>query len=564
MNVRISIILIVCCMSLGIGCWGPKKADLILRGGKVVTLNDDSFVLEAVAIRGNKILFVGSDADVEWYMHPKVRIIELEGKTVVPGMIDAHGHPFNLGKTEDEETFSVTGTTSWQEVVHRVAEKVKTMKPGEWLIGGGWYQDDWADNTLPVHNALSQVSPDNPVFLYRRGGNSAMVNRRAMDIAGIDRNTPDPYGGKIIRKSDGEPTGFLINMGNNLVKKHFPKPDKPKSWYRETYIKAARMCNEVGLTGWHDAGIEPEYIEAYKGLVDRNQLTVRVYAMLQNPREGDLAAYFRKYRILDYRGKHFLTVRSVKVFFDGALGSRGAAFFEPYEDDPGNVGIFEVPPEHVTEVARAALQTGMQVCAHAIGIRGNSMLLDAYEKAIREYPGLDHRFRSEHAEVVRPQDVKRFASLGVIPSIQPIHHTSDMEFLEDRIGPERMETCASPWRSFIDAGCILPCGSDFPIYSHNPLTGIHAAVTRQDADGFPEGGWQARQRMTREEALRGYTIWTARAAFQEDLIGSIEGGKLADLVVLDKDIMTIEPEEILTTKVIMTMVGGKIVYQRTD
>lgn len=560
-NKSFFLFLFVITILLAMSCSQKNTADLVLRGGKIATVDKHFSIQEAVAVNGDRIIFVGSNKDVKDFVGPKTLVIELNGKLVVPGMIDSHCHPFNLGKSGDKESFSVNGAKSFKQVVEMVAEKVKTIKPGEWLIGGGWYQNDWENPSLPIHDELSKVSPQNPIFLYRRGGNSSLVNQKAMDIAGITKDTPDPYGGKILRKANGEPTGVLVNMGNNIVKKHFPKLQRPSKWYREHYIRACRMCNEVGLTGWHDAGIDPIYIQAYKELVDRNELTVRVYAMLQNPRKGDLVSYFKKYRIINYGGKHLLTVRSVKIFFDGALGSRGAAFFKPYDDDPGNIGVFEVPPEHVHEVARAALQTGMQVCSHAIGIRGNSLLLDSYEKALKEIPVKDHRFRSEHAEVVRPEDVKRFASMGVIPSMQPIHCTSDMIFIENRIGKKRCQESASPWRSFINAGCIIPCGSDFSIYSHNPLTGIYAAITRQDKNGKPEGGWFPKERMTREEALKGYTIWAAYSAFQENILGSIEKGKLADFAVLDKNILKIEPMEILNTKVLYTIIGGKIVYE---
>jgi len=540
---------------------GPEPADLVLRGGKIITVDKEFSVREALAVKKNKIIFVGSNVEAELYVYPITKVIDLQGSVVIPGIIDAHCHPFDLGSYGDEEEFSVHGTASYQQIVKRVAEKVKMLQPGEWIMGRGWDHNDWDVKEYPVHDELSSVSPENPVFLYRIDGNSALVNQRAMDIAGIDRNTPDPYGGKIIRKSNGEPTGMLINMANNIVKKHFPTVDKPDEWYRERYIKAAQISNSAGLTGWHDAGISPRDIEIYKSLVDRSELTVRVYAMLQNPREGNLEEYFRKHKVVNYGNNHFFTVRSVKVFFDGALGSRGAAFFEPYTDDPENRGIFEVPPEHVYEVASAALKTNMQVCTHAIGIRANSVLLDSYQKAFEERRVKDHRFRSEHAEVVRPEDVKRFSELGVIPSMQPTHCTSDMVFCEERIGAER-SNYASSWRSFIDAGCIIPCGSDFPVESHKPLWGIYAAVTRRDHQGNPEGGWHPEQRMTREEALRGFTIWAAYAAFQEDVLGSLEKGKLADMVVLDKDILEIEPKEILNTNVLYTIVNGKIVYKR--
>jgi len=548
-------------LSVFLSC-SHEKATIVLINGKIITVDKNFSIQEAVAIGGDTIMHVGNTDEINKYIGAETHVIDLKGKAATPGMVDAHCHPFGLGRDDKDDSFSVRGSKSWQEVIDKVAEKVKTLQPGEWIIGGGWYQDEWEDNTIPVHDGLSAVSPDNPVFLYRRGGNSAFVNAKALEIAGITKDTPDPYGGKIGRKPDGKPSGFLVNMGNNMVKKHFPKPEKPPEWYEKIFKNAAKKCNAAGLTGWHDAGLEPLYLEAYKRLVDKDELTIRVNAMLQNPRKGDLEKYFAKHRILNYGGRDMLQIRSVKMFFDGALGSRGAALHKPYDDDPENTGVYEVPPEHVYEVSVAALKTGMQVCSHSIGPRANHELLNEYERALKKVPVKDHRFRSEHAEIITPSDVKRFAQLGVIPSVQPVHHTSDMEFLPYRLGNERCKTMASPWRSLIDEGCILPCGSDFAIYSHNPLTGIYAAVTRKNEDGTPENGYYEEQCLTREEAIKGYTIWPAYAAFLENKTGSIEKGKYADITVFDKDILTIDPEELLKTQVIYTIVAGKIVYAK--
>lgn len=551
--------------SLTIACAQPEAelptADLVLRGARVATVDESFSFAEAVAVKGNKIVFVGSDDDSVAWVGKSTRVVELNGELVTPGFTDAHCHPFNLGKTE-EESFTVAGSTSFAQVVERVSEKVSTMESGEWLIGGGWSEQDWPGKELPVHDELSAVTPDNPVFLYRRGGNSSFVNARALEIAGIDAGTPDPYGGKIERKANGDPTGFLVNMGNNLVKDHFPEDTQPDSWYRGVYLEAARKSHEVGLTGWHDAGAYPKDIGIYKQLVDRGELTMRVNMMLQNPRldYDESVAYFNEHKVSNYGGEDLFQVRSVKVFFDGALGSRGARFYEPYEDDPGNTGVFEIRPEHLEDVVRAGLETGMQVCPHSIGTRGNGEFLDLVERALAENPVEDHRFRSEHAQIVRAEDIPRFVTLGVIPSMQPIHATSDMGFVEERIGSERAQAGAYVWRSFLDAGAIIPSGSDFTVESHRPLWGYYAAVTRQDHDGNPEGGWLPEQRMTREEALRSYTVWPAYAAFQEDLVGSIEVGKYADIVVLDTDILTAPPQDILSASVLYTIVNGAVVY----
>jgi hypothetical protein len=438
------------------------------------------------------------------------------------------------------------------------------VKPGEWIIGGRWDHNDWEDKKFPHHRELSKVSPENPVYLRRIDGNSGFVNQKAMEIAGITKDTPNPFGGVIHRDETGEATGVLINRAMNIVKKHIPEDTKEQ--HRSKFLKAVESCLEQGLTGVHEAGVGPAEIAMYKDLIDKDQLPIRLYAMLGEQEKaqlsGDLAAYFSKHKIEQY-GNYFLSVRSIKLFFDGALGSRGAAFFKPYADDPENSGLLRITPEYITNVSRAALKAGMGVNTHCIGIRGNRLCLDAYEAALKETPTKDHRFRIEHAQIVRPEDVKKFAALGVVPAMQPTHCTSDMYFVEDRIGKERAAG-AYAWRWFIDAGMVIPCGSDFPVESNNPLLGIYAAVTRQDKKGWPEGGWFPRQRMTIREAIKGFTIWAAYGAFQEKVLGSIEKGKLADFTILDKDILEIEPIEILNTTVLYTIVAGKIRYRTVN
>lgn len=539
------------------------QADLIFHGGRIATVNDAFSYAQAVAVRGTEIVYVGNDAGALALAGPSTRLIHLDGQFVTPGLVDAHCHPYNLGAPE-EETFDVRGARNFGAIVERVRQQVATLSPGEWLIGSGWSEEDWPDRTVPEHDFLSAVSPDNPVFLYRRGGNSAFVNAKALEVAGITATTPDPYGGRIGRKASGEPSGFLVNMGNNLVSDHFPPPDHPDEWYREVYMRAAETANAAGLTGWHDAGNEPRHAEIYKQLVDRGELTVRVNMMLQNPRLAEyqeMVDYFATNRVVGYGGEDMFQVRSVKVFFDGALGSRGAAFYEPYSDDTENRGVFEIRPEHLFDVVRAGLETGMQVAPHAIGTRGNGVYLDQVERALAESPTADHRFRSEHAQHVLPEDVDRFVRLGVIPSMQPLHQMYDMEYAEERLGAERAQVTSFPWRSFIDAGAVIPSGSDFTVVPHDPLWGFYSAVTRQDHEGQPEGGWFPDERMTREEALKSYTIWPAYAAFLEDRVGSLEVGKYADLVVFDRDILSVPPEEILDTRVLFTVVNGKIVHE---
>ena len=552
-------VLMIIGVTILVSCGKPRPADLVLLEGKVVTVDEEFSIKEAVVVRKDKIVFIGSNEEAEKYIYPNTTVLTLDGKLVLPGLIDAHAHLHSLG--EELTYLNITGTTSYQQIINKVAVRVKAAKPGTWITGGRWDQNDWEDKAFPAHDPLSAVSPENPVYLNRIDGNAAFANQKALEIAGITDDTPDPVGGVIVRDENGEATGVLVNRAMNLVTEKIP-PDSDDQ-RRQKFLKAVRSCLEVGLTGVHEAGVGPQEIAMYRDLIDTGQLNMRVYAMLGDekdlPLDVDLVDFFKKHRIEKY-GHHMLSVGSIKLFFDGALGSRGAAFFEPYEDDPDNSGLLRITPEYIYEISKAALQADMGVNTHCIGIRGNRLCLQAYEKAFLESPKTDHRFRIEHAQIIEREDVKKFVDVGVIPAMQPTHCTSDMYFVEDRVGKERAKG-AYAWRWFIDAGLVIPCGSDFPVESNNPLLGIYAAVTRQDVKGWPEGGWLPEQRMTIEEAIKGFTIWAAYAAFQEDVLGSIELGKYADFTVLDKDILEIEPEEILTTKVAFTIVAGKIRYR---
>jgi predicted amidohydrolase YtcJ len=555
-KVGISIILLGCLAIAG--CSPVEKADLVIMGGKVVTVDSDFSIEEAVAVRDGSIVFVGRNKAVKPYIGNKTKVLTFKNKLILPGLIDAHAHMSGLGKKLTR--FNTNSCTSFEEIVGKVADEVKKLKPGEWIIGGRWDHNRWQSKTYPVHDALSKVSPHNPVYLSRVDGNSAFVNARAMAIAGIEKRTLDPPGGVIVRTKNGMPTGVLINRAMNMVKKHFPR-ETSAQWKKEL-LAAVDACLKKGLTGWHEAGVGPQEIQWYKELIDQDQLRMRVYAMLGEQEvpvlKVDLEPYFRKNRVENY-GRHFLSVRSIKLFFDGALGSRGAAFFKSYEDDAENRGLLRIDPDYIYRVTRAALKAGMGVNTHCIGIRGNRLCLEAYGKALSEVPVRDHRLRIEHAQVVEPKDVDTFRKLAVIPSMQPTHCTSDMLFIRERVGQDRCKG-AYAWRWFIDAGLRIPCGSDFPVESHDPLTGIYAAVTRQDHSGNPTNGWHAEQCMTRREAIKGYTIWAAHAGFQEKLLGSIEIGKLADFTVLDRDILAVEAKEILNTRVVCTIVAGKIRY----
>ncbi|MDP2982352.1 MAG: amidohydrolase [Candidatus Latescibacter sp.] len=541
-----------------VSCSGApvKPADLVLRGGKIATVDSVFFFAEAVAVSGDRIVKVGKSSEMKPYIGPGTQVIELDGKLVVPGLIDAHAHL--PGYAEALAELDLRGTNLFQEIVDMVAKKAKTTLPGEWILGRSWDQNDWDSKEMPSHELLTKAVPNNPVWLVRVDGHAGIANKKAMEMCGITTQTPNLPGGEILRRKDGAPTGVFIDHAMHLVYSRIP--DIPPERERKNLAAAAKNCLAAGLTGIHDAGVSPVTVEHYKYLIDHDRMGLRIYAMLSDPGVDDLAGFMKKNLLPDYGG-HCLTVRSIKLFIDGTLGSRGAALLEPYSDRPGYSGLLTASFERVEKVSESALAAGFQVCTHAIGDRGNRLALDAYEQAFRAHPTPDHRFRIEHAQVVSPEDIPRFAALGVIPSMQPTHATSDMYWAQDRLGPERIEG-AYVWQKFLKTGAFIPCGSDFPVEEINPMLGIYAAITRKDPKGWPTNGWFPEERMTREQALRGFTIWAAYAAFQEKLLGSIEAGKLADMVVLSRDILTVAPKEILTTVPEYTIVGGKVRYQR--
>ena len=536
-------------------CTNLKTANLVIIGGKVATVDNNFSIAEAVAVQNNKIIFVGTNKEANKYIDNKTKVIELNGELVLPGLIDSHGHLTGYGKSL--EHIDLVGTNSFEEVLDLVKEKLKTSETGEWIRGRGWDQNDWEIKEFPHHQALSKISPNNPVMLSRIDGHAILANQKAMEIAGINSNTSDPDGGKIFHESNGKPTGIFLDKAEILITDHIPKYSTEK--IHGIIQNAVNRCVKFGLTGMHDAGIPISRINDYKYLIDNNKMPIRINAMLSDTVISDLKGFLQKYKIDSY-GNDFLRVESIKLYADGALGSRGAALLEPYSDDPENSGLLVTENSHMLKVCKAALESDFQVCTHAIGDKAIRTMLDIYEEALKKNTKADRRFRIEHSQIVNISDIPRYAELGIIPAMQPQHAVSDMPWTEDRIGPERVKG-AYAFRSFLDNGVIIPCGSDFPVEIPNPLIGIHNAVTRQDENGYPKGGWLPEQRMTVEEAIKGYTIWAAYAAFQEDILGSIEVGKLADFTILDHDILTIEPLEILNTKPIYTIVGGEIQYQ---
>ncbi|MBX6332529.1 MAG: amidohydrolase, partial [Gemmatimonadaceae bacterium] len=445
------------------------------------------------------------------------------------------------------------------EVIARVVARAKRMPAGSWVLGRGWDQNRWGDTRFPTHEALTRAVPDHPVVLTRVDGHALLANAAAMAAAHVTAATRDPAGGRLLRLPNGQPSGVFIDNAQGLVRRAIPAPTHEE--ILRALADAAADANRWGLTGVDDPG-EPEVvIDAIEELAKNGALPLRTYVMIADD-SAAIAHYFQRGPQSALYDGH-VWIRSIKLYADGALGSRGAALLDPYSDDPENYGLLVSTPEHLRTVAIAALRHGFQVCTHAIGDRGNRIVLDAYEAALDSVPTADHRFRIEHAQVLDHADIPRFAQLGVIPSMQASHQTSDMYWAERRLGAGRAYG-AYAWRSLLATGVVIPNGTDFPVEAVNPMRTFHSAVSREDEHDWPPGGWHPEQKMTREEALKSMTIWPAYAAFQDSVMGSLSPGKYADFVVLDRDIMRIPVEEILATQVVATYVGGRAVYQRSS
>ncbi len=530
-----------------------ERADLVFLNGNIYTLDERNPFAEAIAVKDGRILTVGSNERVKEKIGEKTVVVDLKGKTVVPGFIDAHVHFYSYGSTLKELNF--VGTRSIAEIVEIVKKNLPNFKEGEWITGHGWDHEDWQRKEFPTYKEISEITQNNPVYFTRVDGHAGWANKKAMEIAGISRETLDPPGGKIIRDEKGEPTGVFIDTAQNLIEKHIP--EKSYEWKKDAILRAQEECLKLGLTEVHEAGSSEEIINIYRELAKEGKLKIKIYAMLSG------SEHFQKYqnRIPVIREGGKLTIRAIKLFMDGALGSKGAALFEPYSDDPGNSGLLLMDENKLFEITKSALKRGYQVCVHAIGDRANFLTLNAFERAVKEAGVEDHRLRIEHAQVIRLEDMNRFAELGVIPSMQPTHATSDMYWAEKRLGFERAKG-AYAWKSLMKKSCKIAGGSDFPVENPNPLWGFFSAVTRYNHEGWPEGGWHPEEKMTREEALKCFTINAAYAGFEEKIKGSLEQGKVADFVVLSKDIMTIPEMEIIKTEVLMTVIDGEIVFSK--
>ncbi len=551
-------------------CTSAPKADLLITNGNIYTVEESNPKAEVVAIVNDTIAFVGSLQQAEDWVGDDTQVLDLQGKTMTPGLIEGHAHFMGVG--ENKLNLDLLQVKSYEEIVQKVAEAARQTQPGVWITGRGWHQDKWDSlpdmvQGFPVHKALSQAAPNNPVYLKHASGHAALANAKAMEIAGVANMTKENTqvqevaGGEIIKDKLGNPTGIFNENAMGAITRHIP------SHTQESNLRAAQLameeCLAHGITSLHDAGATREVVDLYKKLAAAGKLHTRLYVMLSSQDTSLLKDYYQKGPEIGLNNQ-FLTIRSIKLYADGALGSRGAWLLEAYTDMPGQFGHVTTPMSRIYEVSLKALQTGFQVCTHAIGDRANREVLDQYEKAFRQVPDSaeDTRFRIEHAQHISARDIPRFAALGVIPAMQSIHMSSDRPWAIERLGQARIEEGAYVWRKLLDAGAIVINGTDAPVEPINPVTSFYASVTRKTLQGKPEGGYEPEQKMTREEALKSYTLSAAYAAFEEDLKGSIAPGKLADFTVFSQDLMRVPEDQLLDTQVDYTIVGGKILYER--
>jgi predicted amidohydrolase YtcJ len=559
----VSTLAIVFPLILVTGCSGPAgerpaPADLVLTHGKIVTLDEAMPTAEALALGGGKVLAVGTDAEIEPYIGEGTEVLDLEGRLATPGLIEGHGHFLATGLSKMQ--LNLMGTTSWQQIVDMVAQRVAQVEPGTWIEGRGWHQDKWDSKPvpsvegLPVHDSLSAISPDNPVVLRHASGHSCFANAKAMELAGIDRDTPDPEGGEIVRDADGDPIGVFRETAQSLVARQTPPTEEERLRMVEL---ATQEALENGVTSFQDAGSPVDVVEMFHRLADAGKLRLRLWVMVRDSNDKMEEALPRLRTVGTDGG--YLTVRAIKRVLDGALGSHGAWLLEPYTDLPSSTGLMTTPLDVIAASAEMALENDYQLCVHAIGDRANREILNLYQKTFEEHgvDGKKLRWRVEHAQHLDPDDIPRFGELGVIASMQAIHCTSDGSWVPTRLGDERAKEGAYVWRKLIDSGAVVSNGTDVPVEDIDPVANYYAAVTRRLPDGsyfYPD------QVMGRLEALRASTLNAAYAAFEEDVKGSLTPGKYGDVTVLSKDILTVPADEIRDARVVYTIVGGEVRY----
>ena len=551
-------------------CGRPAvPADMVISNGRIVTVDEGRTEAEALAVRGDTIVAVGNMKDMGRYIGKSTKVLDIKGMLAVPGFIEGHGHLIPLGVSKAE--INLTKARNWDEIVSMVKDRVRRARPGEWVRGSGWHQEKWnpvpssAIEGYPRGDALSKVSPDNPVLLIHASGHALIANAKAMELAGVTKATADPEGGRILRDSEGNPTGVFFDAARELVARAYEQslaersPEQVDSQLREAIGLAVQECLSKGVTSFHDAASSFADIDLYKKLVLEHNLGIRLWVMIHENNKA-LAANIGRYKIVNFGDKR-LTVRAIKKFMDGALGAHTAWMLEPYCDLPESTGLNVESTKVILEAARLAIKNDFQLCVHAIGDRANRETLDIFEVVFKENPNLKGlRWRIEHAQHLDPGDIPRFAQLGIIASMQAVHCISDGPWVAKRIGAKRAEEGAYVWRKLMQTGALVTNGTDTPVEDVDPVSNFYAAITRKlKPDGsifYPD------QRMNREEALRACTINNAYAAFEEDIKGSLRAGKLADITILSKDIMKIPEGEIPTTRVVYTIVGGKVMYQR--
>lgn len=535
-------------------------ADIVFKSGNVYTVDTKQPRAQAIAVTKDRIVFVGSNADAQKFVGAKTRVVDLKGNTVLPGFADSHQHLIGVGLRE--MTLNLEGTTSLEDFLAKVKARVDQAKPGEWVTGRGWIETHWKPPVFPTRWDLDKVAPNNPVMFGRADGHGSVVNSAALKLAGVDKNTPDPFGGEISKdKQSGEPNGMLLDNAQGLVRRRVP-PTTPADAERAVVLGVKRNI-ELGWTQIQDAGGSYPEVELFKKLYASGTIKLRIYKAVHGPSPSATRLLNEGATIGAYDNR--FTFRTIKVVSDGALGSRGAALLGPYSDAGDTSGFLTVKAEDLRPMLIEALRKGIQVETHAIGDRANRFILDEYEAALKAVPAnerkvADPRWRVEHAQIVNPADIPRFAKLGIIPSMQPSHAIGDLHFAPARVGIERLKGSYA-WESFIKSGIVVPGGSDAPVERGEPMIEFYAAVARKDQKGFSGEGWHPEEAVSRADALKMFTLWPAYAAFEEKLRGSIEVGKLADLTILSADIMTIPAPEILQTRCVMTVINGEIVHE---
>lgn len=567
------IILYISLVIVGVSCKdaGHEVADLVIKNGNIYTVNSASPKAGAVAVAGGVIVDVGANETIDRWIGKDTEVIDLQGKTMTPGLIEGHGHFLGMGQAK--LNLELLDVTSYEQLTERVAEAVEEASPGEWILGRGWHQSKWDSISGPVvkgfqtHEMLSAVSPDNPVFLRHASGHAGFANAKAMEIAGVgllakeSLSKEDTHGGEIIRDEQGNPTGIFNETAMGLIGKHIPDADVGKD--RRAMELAIQECLENGITSFQDAGAGRSQIKLARDFLDEGKLSVRLWMMVSSRDTTLLNEWYARGPEIGL-GDNFLTIRAIKIHADGALGSRGAWLLAEYADRSGHFGHETTPMQFVYEVAKKGLKHGFQVCTHAIGDRTNREVLDMYEKAFKENPeaARDARYRIEHAQHLHPADIPRFGELGVIPAMQAIHMSSDRPWAIDRLGEKRIIDGAYVWQKLLQSGAVIVNGTDVPVEPIDPIASFYASISRKTLKGEPEEGYEPDQKMTRAQALKSYTLDAAYGAFEENIKGSVEPGKVADFTVYSQDLMQVPENEVLETRIDMTIVNGKIEYIR--